>query len=1129
MARFFTALACIIGMPVLLPAQQNSDARFDELTMSTPLSPKESLKAMHVRPGMKIELVAAEPLVVDPVAFDWGPDGRLWVVEMRDYPSGMTWNKEGDEFGKPGGRVKVLTDVDGDGRYDKAAIFLDEIPFPTGVKVWRKGILVTAAPEIFYAEDKDGDDRADERKVLYRGFGEGNQQHRVNGLRWGLDNWLYVGNGDSGGVIKSLKTDKEVNVNGRDLRIRPDAGELDVVSGNTQFGRERDDWGNWFGNNNSDPLWHYTLDDHYLRRNKHLTSPPVKKQVSVTPGAAPVFPRSKTLTRFNDDNKANRFTSACGPTLYRDELLGPEYYHNLFVCEPVHNLVEREMVTAQGSTFASRRADDEKQSEFLASEDNWCRPSMCRTGPDGALWVADMYRFVIEHPKWIPLAAQKKLDMRAGDDKGRIYRIYPEGKQPRPIARLDRLDTAALVAALDTPNGTQRDLAHQMLIWRDDKSGIEPLKKLLASGSRPQSRLQALCAIDGLGGLSDDLLLRAMADEHPGVRRHAVRLAESRLNDSGPVAEAVARLVSDSDVQVRIQVAYSLGEWNDSRRAPALAKLLISDASDPYLTAAALSSVTPENVGEVLTAVFATGSNGSAALRDRLLTMAAAMGQDAAVGQTVATILQKGGDEAARWSALASVADALARRSTKLTALLDDAGKQRLRDVLSAARQQLKNSAGGGKQASVAVAAAPLLARGLDDQDEADIGLLTSMLTPQQMPDAQAAAVAALVRAARAETPNLLLAGWTAHSPSLRNQILDALAAREAWSLAVLNAVEAGQINASQLDARRRQQFLTSRSKAVRDKAEKVLAGGVDANRQKLVEAYLAAASSGGGDAARGKAAFAKRCANCHRLEGIGNAVGPDLAPLTHKPTDYMLTAILDPNRAVEDRYLEYVALTTDGRQLTGILIEDTGASLTLAAPEGKKLTVPRSDLEQLKSSGKSLMPEGLERDVTPAEMTDILAYLKQAAPTPKQLALNQPEVVQPFNDGSIRLFATNCRAYGPTIKMEETYRALGWWNSQEDHCAWTFDVPPGRGGEYRVTLEYSCADNSAGNTVVVEAGGEALTGKVPGTGGWDKYRGWNLGTLKLNEGRNELLVRSSGPIHRALFDLGGIRLVPAR
>jgi putative membrane-bound dehydrogenase-like protein len=1115
------------------PQSPSSDARYDALEMTRPLSPEESLKAMHVRPGMKVELVAAEPLIVDPVAFDWGPDGRLWVVEMRDYPSGITWKKEGDEFGKPGGRVKVLTDVDGDGKYDKASVFLDEIPFPTGLKVWRKGILVTAAPEILYAEDKDGDDKADETKVLYRGFGEGNQQHRVNGLRWGLDNWLHVGNGDSGGIIKSLLTGAEINVNGRDLRIRPDTGELEATSGNTQFGRERDDWGNWFGNNNSDPLWHYTLDDHYLRRNPHLTPPSVKKQVSVMPGAAPVFPRSKTLTRFNDDNKANRYTSACGPTLYRDDLLGPEYYGNSFVCEPVHNLVSREIITPQGTTFTSKRADDEKQSEFLASEDNWFRPSMCRTGPDGALWVADMYRFVIEHPKWIPPAAQKKLDMRAGDDKGRIYRIFPADKQPRPIVRLDKLDTAGLVAALDSPNGTQRDLAHQMLIWRGDKEATGPLQRLAGGSKRPQTRLQAFCALEGLGVLTAEGPGIKLLDDHPAIVGHAIRLSEPWLGKDERLTEHVILWAFDNDLTIQKQAAYTLGTFSDIRAARALASLLMKNASDPYITAAALSSINKDNISTVLEKLLAAEPNQAEAgierVIERVLTMAAAMGQDAVVGKAVASILRQGNRADGQMVAIAGASDALARRNVKLSTLLDDDARRALSERLAAARSRVLMASAAGSDMAMALSALSLLARGLDDQDEADVALLAGLLSPQKSPEIRSAAVAALVRTGRGETAELLLTGWAAHSPGLRNQILDALAGREAWSLALLEAVKSGQVPASQFDARRRQQFLAARSKSVREKAEKVLAGAVDSNRQKLVEAYLSSATSASGDVERGKTAFGKRCANCHRLEGAGHAVGPDLAPLTHKPAEYMLTAILDPNRAVEDRYVEYVALTTDGRQLTGILLEETGASLTLAAPEGKRVVLPRGELEQLKSSGKSLMPEGIERDVPAAEMTDILAYLRHTAPPPKQLALNQPEVVQPFNDGSIRLFASNCRAYGPTIKMEETYRALGWWNSQEDHCAWTFEVPVGSGGEYRVTLEYSCADNAAGNTVVVEAGGQSLTGTVASSGGWERFRGWNLGTVKLAEGRGELLVRSSGPIKGALFDLGGIRLVPVR
>ena len=304
------------------------------------------------------------------------------------------------------------------------------------------------------------------------------------------------------------------------------------------------------------------------------------------------------------------------------------------------------------------------------------------------------------------------------------------------------------------------------------------------------------------------------------------------------------------------------------------------------------------------------------------------------------------------------------------------------------------------------------------------------------------------------------------------------LAGREDWSLALLAAVESGQISASQFDARRRQQFVTSRSKAVRDKAEKVLAGTVDPNRQKLIDTYLPAATAGG-DKARGKQVFAKRCANCHRMEAAGYAVGPDLAPFASRPVEYLLTQILDPNRAVEDRYLEYIVLTADGRQLNGMLVEETGASLTLAAPEGKQSVIPRGDIEQIKSSGKSLMPEGIEKDVPPGEMADLVAYLKSNTPPPKQVAGNQPEIVRQYVlDNSLRLSATAARIYGPTLTLEEKYRNLGWWSSQEDHAAWTFEIPAGGEGDYRVTLDYSCADSAAGNTVVVEVGGQITVGQ---------------------------------------------------
>ena len=409
-------------------------------------SPQAAIKSMRVRTGYQIELVAHEPLTMDPVAFDWGPDGKMWVAEMADYPLGM------DGHGEPGGRIRYLEDTDGDGRYDKSTVFLDKVPFPNGVLPWKKGVIVSAAPDVFYAEDTDGDGKADLRDVLFTGFVEGNQQHRANGFTRGLDNWLYLANGDSGGSVKSIKTGKTLDLRGYDIRIRPDTGSMETVAGASQFGRNRDDWDNWFGNNNSRPMWHFVLDDHYLRRNPFLAAPNLRHDVSVTPGAAPVFPSSKTLTRFNDFHTANRFTSACGTIVFRDDLLfgphggskklsdgsTPEIFHS-FVSEPVHNLVHHEVMTADGTTFTSQRAVNEEQSEFVSSTDNWFRPTMIRTGPDGALWIADMYRLVIEHPQWIPIEWQAQAECAGGRRQRADLASFPrriEASRDTPIRQV---------------------------------------------------------------------------------------------------------------------------------------------------------------------------------------------------------------------------------------------------------------------------------------------------------------------------------------------------------------------------------------------------------------------------------------------------------------------------------------------------------------------------------------------------------------------------------------------------------------------------------------------------------------------------------------------------------------------
>ena len=1089
-------------------------------------TPEASLRSIRTHPGFQVELVASEPLVQSPIAFAWGPDGKLWVVEMGDYPLGL------DNKGKPGGRIKYLEDTDGDGRYDKATVFLDGLSFPTNVLPWRKGVLVTCAPDILYAEDTTGSGKAERRVSLFTGFVPGNPQHRVNGLVWGLDNWIYCANGDSGGRVRSVKTGAEIDLRGRDLRIRPDDGALDAQSGQTQYGRNRDDWGNWFGCNNSNPMWHFVLADHYIRRNPHLAAPDPRVPVSVTPGASAVYPISRTLPRFNDPLAVNHFTSACSAIVYRDELFGPAFRHSTFVSEPVHNLIHREALSASGVTFTSRRAPDEQKSEFLASSDNWFRPTSIQTGPDGALWVADMYRAVIEHPEWIPQDWQKRLDLRAGQDKGRIYRVFPIGSKPRQIPRLDRLDTAGLVAALDSPNGWQRDTVQQMLLWRKDAAAVPLLEKLSTDCQRPLGRLHALCTLDGLDALTPAVLQKALADKHPGVRRHAVRLCERRLSKAPELGDALVKLVDDVNAPVRMQLAYTLGEWADPRAGDALGRLALRDAGDRYLTAAVMSSLRRENLDRVMLSALKGGdkTQPSGALIESLLRMANALGDTKALRTLLTTVSvpEKGRYAAWQFAALAGLLDALDERNKPLSSLRledDEEGRQALKQVAALFNRARAVLADERAATSDKLLAIRLLGRGLDHQDE-DVAALADLLTPRTADDLQAAAIAALGRLRLPRVPELLLRGWAAYSPAQRNQVLDVLFRRDQWLDAILNAIERKQIAAAEINAVQRQRLLTQGSADVRRRAARLFADAINPDRQKVIAGYQTVLSMAG-DAKRGEQVFRKQCAACHQLGGVGNAVGPDLASLGDKSPQALLIAILDPNRAVEARYVGYTAITKSGKTFTGVLASETGNSITLVGPDGKSEVILRSDLEELTSSGKSAMPEGLEKEVKPEDMADLIAHVRSVGPQPKpkSFAGNKPELVRPARDGSLLLTAADCEIYGPTVLFEEKYGNLGYWTSEDDRAIWTVEVT--RAGKYAVWLDWACEESSAGKGFLLQAGPNQLTGKVRSTGNWDTYRQAKVGEIVLPAGRQRLTLRSQRRIFSPMIDLKSIKLVP--
>jgi putative membrane-bound dehydrogenase-like protein len=1087
-----------------------------------PKSPAQSLQCLKARPGFTVELMAAEPVVMSPIAFAWAPDGKFWVVEMGDYPLGV------DGKNKFGGKVKVLEKSRPDGPYDKATVFLDNLGYPTGVTPWGKGVIVTCAPDIFYAEDTDGDGKADKKVVLFTGFREGNQQHRVNGLVWGLDNWLYGANGDSGGTVKSVKTGAMVNISGRDFRVKPNEGLIEAASGQTQFGRSRDDWGNWFGNNNSDPMYHYVLEDHYLKRNPHVLYPDVRVRISEKPGAAQVYPVSKPLPRFNNPQSVNHFTSACSAIVYRDNLFGPDFANNTFVSEPVHNLVHREVMTGKGVTFASKRAADEKTSEFLASTDNWFRPTTIQTGPDGALWVADMYRYVIEHPEWIPKDWQKKLDLRAGHDKGRIYRVFPEGKKPHAISKMDALSVRELVAALGSPNGWTRDTAQQLLIASHDANANALLQKALRESDNSLARLHALATLQGRAELTAADLEGALADKHAGVRRNALRAGESVLLATVLQSDSVReRLLNDPDPQVRLQLADSLGNSSSRHAGELLARLFAEHRDDRYIAAAVFSSIHAKNWPSFFATVLKKSAFPAQA-QVNLMKLVTAFGTPADKIDFLISRLEarEAKSRPEQFLVLANLLDGLDAGKTSLSQWLGTKGDQgkltTIREVFRAARAVLADP-----KAAIGEKALAIRVLGREpDQWEEDRKRLSALLVPQVEEDLQMAAVQSLGNAFDPRTSQQLLTPWKSYSPALRAQVLAILLSRPEWTRNFVNALEAKQVLPTELDAIRRQQLLQHKDPEVRRRAEKLLAAASDADRNKIVMHYVnTVPSQGSADA--GKQLFAKHCAACHQLGGIGQQVGPDLASVPDKSLEGLLTAILDPNRVVEARYVNYVATTKAGLILSGVLFGETTTSITLVAADGKKHELLRRDLEELASTGKSPMPEGLEKEIPPRDMADLLAYLRAGIPTtkPKEFAGNRPELVRPDAKGVLRLLPKNGAIYGKTLVLEAKHGNLGYWSSEDDHVDWTLEVPVA--GTYAVELEWACADDSAGNLLLLQAGNKKIQLKIASTGSWDDYRVNWIATVELPQGRIEATARSQGPVRGALIDLKGIYLVP--
>jgi len=967
------------------------DAVTGKLPVVPPTPPEEAAAKFRVLDGFRMDLLAAEPLVASPVAMAYDENGRAYVCEMRDYPYTDKANHKPNQENptdQPIGRIRLLEDTDGDGVFDKATLFAEDLSWPTGVACWKGGVFVAATPDIWYFKDTDGDGKADVREKVLTGFRKLNVQAVMNNLVWGLDNRLHGAGGSNGGSIRpgDQADAPPVAMARADYRIDPVTREFELVSGGARFGGSFDDWGNRFLCNIRNPAQHIVLPGHYLARNRSLAAPSPIHDMAESGDQLPVHPisppepwrvvRAERWAGERDINMprselvgAGVVTSASGITRYRGSAY-PEGWRDLvLVAECAGNLFYRLRLTPDGVTFKAERVDE--GAELVASTDNWFRPVNFCNAPDGTLHVLDMYRENIEHPWSIPEDIHAAVDLEAGRDMGRIWRLTPPDFKPGKAPRLGEASGEELVATLEHPDAWWRETAQRLLFERQDSSVFPALRNLVKESKFPQARLHALWTLEGLGALTRDDLLVGMRDPAAGVREHSVRLTESRLQDPA-LLEALLPLAQDDDIRVRFQTAFTLGESDDPRVLDALAAIAKRDGADPWIRVAVLSSVAKTS-DQLLARLLADEASASTDLLRELARLLGTRGQTSEMQGALAAASSKDPGSPALCEVAVGIGDGLKRtgKSLRHAGFTGDAA-QVVEQLLD---QAAKAAADSAQTVEARRDAIRLLA--FDDFASAQT-VLAALLDPAQPQDIQLAAVQTLGGFTTPETVPLLLARWSTQTPVVRGEVITSMTGVRARALPLMEAVENGLIPASQIPFAQRRLLTLHPDPKVKELAAKFFSASAPGPRQEVIARYKPALEQKG-DPAKGKLVFETTCIACHRAGDVGTQeIGPNLANIRAWGPEQILINTLDPNREVVPSFLAYTVETKDGRSVFGMIAEENAASVTLKRPDGIAETLLRRDIATITGSGLSLMPDGLEAIVTPEGMADLIAFLKE-------------------------------------------------------------------------------------------------------------------------------------------------------
>ncbi|MBS1576868.1 MAG: c-type cytochrome [Bacteroidetes bacterium] len=1005
--KFSSPVFCIAILVLFFVAACNNH---NKAPGSAAVEAKDALSTFQVADGFKIEMIASEPLVTSPVDMEIDEYGRLFVVEMPGYPL--------DKSGS--GKIIQLTDTNGDGNMDKRTVFKQGLLLPTSIMRWKKGFLVTDSPNLLYLEDTDGDGQANICDTIVTGFALTNPQHNMNNPVYGLDNWIYIANqgsvattaykdefGDEGSEIvfygQSGTPKLPKNANGRSVRVQPDNKKMEMLSSDCQFGQTFDEWGHLFGCNNSNQGYQEVIANRYFDRNPDLIISDATQDMSDHLNACEVFPTTTNPDRQILTN-VGVMTSACGLTAYLGNSFPSPYNGKItFVAEPVSNLVHVDVLKDSGASFIASRILQHK--EFLSSTDAWARPVNMYVGPDGALYVLDYYRRVIESPEWMSEEAIKAGNLYDGIDKGRIFRI--SAKDAKLVEwtkglKLGDETNEELVNTLANPNAWWRMNAQRLLVDRADKNSV-PALTAMAKGPSVMGRLHALWALEGIKQLQPQLIEQALKDSEAGIRENAIQLAEFHLNASPSLVNSLLALHNDKNAKVRFQLLLTLGYIHSPQAAEVRNKILFSDINDKWVQIAALSASSSQTASllKVVLNKFRDDIPAYASLVQRLSAMTAIGGKEEDIHHLLNEAVIRNGKQSIKYAALLQgLEQGLKSRKSTLAISPDDQRKlvqsffqNPSKEMRKAAFQLLKLngiSDSSFRRLSVMQAAAIIsdTTRQPEIRAEAvrflsfgDISHYSNdikkLITTKEEFSVQLAALQTLGMVNGTAIGDFILEKWPLLSPSIREATIGIFMADSSRIPLLIDALETNKINPNYVSFPTSVQLMQNDNESLRNRSRALFTKN-KREAERINKEYQKALQLNG-DTVKGKDVFVQNCAICHQVRGkVGIAFGPDLGTIHNWIKEDIMAAVLDPGLSISSGFDLWSVELNNGETLQGIIASETSAAITLRSSSSVAKTINRQDIKSIKSLNASLMPTGFEKKINQQQMADLLAFLRK-------------------------------------------------------------------------------------------------------------------------------------------------------